>query len=383
MGIAPLISRNRQRLYTDPATLTEPAAPTAPNPTQTPTEPTPFTAPAEPNAPTPQTPTTPTQAPDGYDQNKWANAEHQTPKYKITRITTKYNLQDPAERERAIAEIMQAEPGTQFNGKDKIMLPGSGEGRGVWVDIFGGASTGQYRPQWIDTSYEEGGANYRPPVTAASAATPGGFSAGAGGAGGAGGGSSIMTGSSSSSSGQGYQQELYRRRIAELLGTPLTVNANDLAETPEAQAAALTRQRSEERMRAQLGERAAVDGYSGGAVEGEMAGIRQGLAEHEIQMMSDLAQQKMQSNREQLLAGIQFAMNDGQFEQAQAMQRELANLDAAIKRESINAGLTEGSAERALRERLGLLGIGYDYDALNATLNQRTAEVLLNGPGGY
>jgi hypothetical protein len=381
MGIAPRLAVQRQRLYTDPNTLLEPTAPVTPSSTPAPTEPSPFSAPTAP-APT-STRQTPTAAPAGFDATKWANPDHNTPKYAITRITSKYNLADAGERDQAIAEIMAAEPGTQFNGKDKIMLPGSGEGRGVWIDIFGNATGGEYRPQWLDTSYEPGGANYKPPVSAASAATPGGFAAGAGAGAGGNGGSSSGFGVSSSSSGQGYQQELYRKRIAELLGTPLTVSAQDLAETPQAQAAALTRQRSEERLRSQLAERANFDGYSGGAVEGELAGVRQGLAEHEIQMMSDLATQKMQENREQLMAGIQFAMNDGQFEQAQAMQRELANLDAAIKRESINAGLTEGNAERSLRERLGLLGIGYDYDALNATLNQRTAEMILNGPQGY
>jgi hypothetical protein len=396
MGVGPAIARKKQALLpTDPNAALGPTAPVTPGTTAAPrpttgfatppltdSEPSPFDAtnPGErqPDATTTTTTkTTPTQAPPGFDPDKWANEAHQTPKYKITRITAKYNLADPNERNAAIAEIMAAEPGTQFNGKDKIMLPGTGEGRGVWIDIFGNASGGEYRPQWIDTSYEEGGANYVPPVTAA----PGGMVGGAGDFGIPGqGGNSWMTGSSSSSSGVNPYSDQYRQRIAELLSTPLTVDANALAETPEAQAAGLTRQRSEERMRGQLAERAAFDGYSGGAVESEMQGIRQGLAEHEIQMMADLAMQKMQTNREQVLAGIQFAMADGQFDQAQALQRELANLDAAIKRESIRAGLTEGAAERSLREKLGLLGIGYNYDALNATLNQRTAEIILNGP---
>jgi hypothetical protein len=330
-------------------------------------------------------PAPPAQAPPGYDPEKWANQEHQTPKYKVTRILTSFgDLRDEGNRNRAIQALMEAEPGTQYNGKDKIMLPGSGEGRGVWIDVFGNASGGEYRPQWIDTSYEEGGANYVPP-----AGGSGGFlppAAPAGGAGGswssgqqAGAGWGMTSSQSSSTLADNPNRKAYQDRIAELLETPLTVNAEDLANTPQAQAAAMTRQRMEERTRGQLMERAAQDGYSGGAVDAELNGIRQNLGEHEIGMMAELATQKMMENRDRVLTGIQFAQADNNTEMEQQLRRELANLDAAIQRESIAAGLTDNAADRGLRRELGLLGIGYNYDALQAQMNQAATLALLDG----
>lgn len=174
---------------------------------------------------------------------------------------------------------------------------------------------------------------------------------------------------------------LYQQRIADLLNTPQTVDQAALEASPEAQAAQLTRQRSEERQRGKLMERAAADGFSGGAVDSEMRSIRQDLAENEIGLMATVAQQKMQENRAALVQGIQFAQAEQNRDQELALRERLASLDAAIQRESMRIGQSEGASERALRRELGLAGIGYNYDALGASLNQRTAELLLNG--GY
>ena len=81
----------------------------------------------------------------GYDQAKWLDANHITPKYVVGRILSNYNLQDEAQRNQAIADIQRAYPGVTFDGRDTINFPGIGP-----VDIFGGASTGEYRPQWLD-----------------------------------------------------------------------------------------------------------------------------------------------------------------------------------------------------------------------------------------
>jgi hypothetical protein len=80
----------------------------------------------------------------GFDQTKWADANHQTPKYVTGRILQEASggdgrLQSQEERDAAIAAIQKAYPGTTFNGKDKVNIPGVGE-----VDIFTGASRGEY-----------------------------------------------------------------------------------------------------------------------------------------------------------------------------------------------------------------------------------------------
>ena len=86
-------------------------------------------------------------APAGWDQTKWANPNHQTPKYVVGRILSEAgaggNLADPKAREAAVAKIQQAYPGTTYDGKDKVTMPDGGV-----VDIFVGASAGQYSPAW-------------------------------------------------------------------------------------------------------------------------------------------------------------------------------------------------------------------------------------------
>lgn len=326
---------------------------------------------AQPSGQQQQQPAPPSVALPGWNQEKWDNPDHQTPKYVWGRIAAAHgDLRDPANREAAVNALLAQFPGATFNGKDKVQIPGFS----MPIDIFGNATGGDFTPQWLDLAVEQaagaGGA-------AGGAAGAAGASGAAGGAGGAGGGWSSWT--SSTTGAPNPNAALYQQRIMELLNTDQTVTPESLAETPEAQAAALTRQRAEERQRGQLMERASVDGYSGGAVEGELAGIRQGLAEHEIGLMADLAGQKMLQNREKLIQGIQFAQADNQFDKAQELSRQLAELDAAIQRQSISAGQSEGAAERALRRELGLLGIGYNYDALGAGLNQQATLALLDG----
>jgi hypothetical protein len=84
-------------------------------------------------------------APSGWDQTKWADQNYQDPKYAIGRILMEASggtgsLKDPAQRQAAIAAIQKAYPGATFNGKDMIQLPGGG----APIDIFRGASSGEY-----------------------------------------------------------------------------------------------------------------------------------------------------------------------------------------------------------------------------------------------
>lgn len=365
------------------ATTTTQTTPTDPAPTsyaQPAVQPTTQTKPLEyeqPAAPPPPSPST--AAPAGWDQTKWDNPEHTTPKYVVGRLGTAFgDLRDEGNRNAFIAAVQQAYPGTTFNGKDTLTIPGAAEdGSDLHIDVFRGASVGEYGLQWIDKDIEAreraaqqaAAGGWLPP---APAAVPG---AGGGG----GGGFSTSSGSLSTSLAPNPNRAAYQARIAELLQTPLTVSADDLALTPEAQAAQLTRQRAEERMRGQLAERAEFEGYSGGAVDAELQGIRGDLAENEIRFMADLAMQKMAENREQLMAGISFAQADNNVELEAQLRRELANLDAAIQRESIAAGLQTSAADNALRRELGLLGIGYNYDALQAQMNQSATEAMLRG----
>lgn len=89
----------------------------------------------------------------GWDATKWNDPNHQTPKYVVGRILTEVgDLKNPDNRAAAISKIQQAYPGAQFNGKDKVTIPGVGT-----VDIFRGASVGEFGAAFQVEGAEGGG----------------------------------------------------------------------------------------------------------------------------------------------------------------------------------------------------------------------------------
>lgn len=80
----------------------------------------------------------------GWDEAKWKDPNHQTPKYVFGRILQEASggtgvLRDPAQREQAVSNILKAYPGAKFDGKQKITMPDGGV-----IDIFHGADAGHY-----------------------------------------------------------------------------------------------------------------------------------------------------------------------------------------------------------------------------------------------
>jgi len=77
------------------------------------------------------------QAPPGWDQAKWANTAHQSPKYAVGRILSQYP-QTTEGLKQAMPEIIKAYPGAVQTGEDTIKIPGVGEidvvkaGGGFW-----------------------------------------------------------------------------------------------------------------------------------------------------------------------------------------------------------------------------------------------------------
>lgn len=158
-----------------------------------------------------------------------------------------------------------------------------------------------------------------------------------------------------------------QQAILALLNTPQTVDADSLRKSPEFRAKALGEQRAEERQRAQLAEEAAGGGWSAsGGFNTRLAGLRQQRGENESDFLGQLAVSKMQENRERLLAGIQAATQIGQFDQAQALQLELANLDAAIRRETLAQQGSQFGQQ-----------LGFNYTALQENANQAATRALL------
>jgi hypothetical protein len=95
----------------------------------------------------------------GWDSTKWGSQEHQTPKYVVGRILSQFQPSIEG-LSQAMQQIQQAYPGAQFNGKDKVTIPGVGEfdvltnsGSGTnmgwaWQDLSapGGPAPGGFGP---------------------------------------------------------------------------------------------------------------------------------------------------------------------------------------------------------------------------------------------
>lgn len=95
-----------------------------------------------------------TATPAGFDQTKWNDPNKHDPKYDVGRILA----QHPNDMENALPYIQQLYPGTTFDGKDTITIPGYGS-----FDVLQGRSTGAWTPQWLPTGNNgdgTGGANY-------------------------------------------------------------------------------------------------------------------------------------------------------------------------------------------------------------------------------
>jgi len=124
-------------------------------------------------------------APSGWDQTKWADPNHQSPKYAWGRIYAS-NPNTPEGRANMIAQLQQAYPGVTFNGKDLADFSGVQGMNGIGqVDLFQGAGDGTYGISWRDIAAEAaqaaqqgqaGGGNF-----AQAGAFPNGGSGGSGG----------------------------------------------------------------------------------------------------------------------------------------------------------------------------------------------------------
>jgi len=152
-----------QEMGGDPRTVATGPNSTMPVEPPVPMEPPPSAAPpAAPNAPARQV----GNVLQGWDATKWANPEHNTPKYQAGRILSKYNLQDANERGLAEQELLAAFPGSTFDQRDALYIPSLGP---KGIDIYGGASRGEYRPQWLDLNAADAQPGAVPPGPSAAA----------------------------------------------------------------------------------------------------------------------------------------------------------------------------------------------------------------------
>src|SRR5215471_16207644 len=144
-------------------------------------------------------------------------------------------------------------------------------------------------------------------------------------------------------------QDVYRQQLMGLLQGPTPEAAAAAAGTsPQVAAFRTAQQRSFDRSRAQLAEQNAQQGLTGsGAAQTQVMGLEQARGENEASFEAQVAQKAMDDRRQQLMQAIQMAQQAGQFDQAQALERELKMSELSIQQQS-------NAADLALREKLGL-----------------------------
>lgn len=206
------------------------------------------------------------------------------------------------------------------------------------------------------------GMNFGPLASGGAASAP------AAGPAAAGGGGSFQLSQSASGPAPSPMDAQVNDAILKLLETPRDRSPEWLKNTPEGQAANASLQRSEERQRADTAQKASVEGWSNsGAFDTEVSGIKQARGEAGAQLMSQIASQYVDRDREDLMQGIQFALSSGQFDKAQALQRELAALEASVQREGMQ--LDNRYRYDALGENRRQYDMGYGLDIAGMQLN--------------
>ena len=88
---------------------------------------------------------------EGWSAENWDNPNMQTPKYVFGRIASNYDPNNPDDVNAMVAELQKAYPGAEFDGKDKLTIPGLGT-----IDVIIGAGAPGAKWGWIDLTNDAG-----------------------------------------------------------------------------------------------------------------------------------------------------------------------------------------------------------------------------------
>lgn len=173
---------------------------------------------------------------------------------------------------------------------------------------------------------------------------------------------------------QSFQQGLVNRL------NPQAASAGSASISPAIQANRLSEDRSMAANRNLLAERAAANGTSNsGGFESQLLGLAQDRAGREGQFAGNAVMQeqdRLDRNQNSAL-GLAGSMLSGQ--QNLGQQMELANLDAALRREGLGAQTSLGQQDLALRGRLGEAGLNNQLLGLLLQNNQFGQSLSQNG----
>ena len=147
---------------------------------------------------------------------------------------------------------------------------------------------------------------------------------------------------------QSFQQALVNR----LNPQPLTAQNDAIA--PAIQANKLAEQRGFERNRNLLAERAAAQGTNNsGGFETDLLGLAQNRAGREAAFEGNAVQNLARQQSQDLTSALMMGGNLLGEQERMALQKQLADLDAQLRREGLGAQTSLGNRDIDLRGRLG------------------------------
>jgi hypothetical protein len=156
-------------------------------------------------------------------------------------------------------------------------------------------------------------------------------------------------------------QDTVRNSYLERAVQPLNVDPNDPIIQQQVQPFAAAQERGRRQTLSEAAERASAKGLGdSGALDAErrLAGERAGQATGLFE--SQLVGKEIETRRDEIkdaLVNLKGMLSD---DQVRALQKEMAELDAAVKKLGIAAGTDTASSEIALKRQLGLGGMNID-----------------------
>jgi hypothetical protein len=158
-------------------------------------------------------------------------------------------------------------------------------------------------------------------------------------------------------------QDAYRQSMMTLLNgpTPEQAAANVNQSAPVA-AYRNEQLRGFDQARAGAAEQSGLTGMQGsGGFEGNVQALRQAAGENTATYAGEQANTLMAGRRAEILQGLQMAQASGQFDQSQALQKQLADLDASLRNRGFDIqqalGQESNANQRYATEVQKLLGM--------------------------
>ena len=249
----------------------------------------------------------------GWDQSKWTDTSHTTPKYTVGRILSQY-APGSAGLQSALPAIQAAFPGTTLVGTDKINIPGVG-----LIDVggnFNDSTQGNENWWWgADSGSSASAAPAAAQTSPASAASYGGGVAGAGG---------------------GAFGDQIRAMVLKLMGqSPTDISSNPVY-GGAMDAYRTEQQRAMETERNAIAERMNAEGtLNTGGFSDRVLGAEQQAGENTASFAGQLAVRELERQRDEIMQALTIGAGVMTEDQRLALSEKLGLINANLSQQSI------------------------------------------------